>query len=419
MVLAALPGRMVAERTATDAWIPLRQLTLSEAAFLLKQNQAEARHLAIVELSDDTVSLATRDYVLPAPAPSAPGPDGAASPGEPYVIENATWEGYAVLYELERKPLEAELGRAFSAHELDPTFLDDYSVSLRPSRLPLYVLIEITFITAWGLALVEALRRLRRPSAWLALAAPWLLAPFLVSLLYSPAFFDADWFHQRILIETIGLWLLPPGMVALVALLPLALLSWIIETYLKRARARGAVEFRQSAWRVVGYVTASIAAFALWRTVEWIRAQDRCAAELSQLETRVTSSDALATLLEHQSHLPRATNLLDPKATTPEPVRAAIEALLASTGRVPELEIILLAPTRRTPAENLFLWRNIFRYADIRELDQNLISADAIAQIRRDGAMTSGFGRALALAPHLCGKQITWTGGVATVLMSE
>jgi hypothetical protein len=236
---------------------------------------------------------------------------------------------------------------------------------------------------------------------------------------YSPALYDADWFHQRILIETIGLWLVPPGMVALVALLPLALLAWIIEIYLKRAAARGALAFRQSAWRVVGYVSASILAFAVWRTVEWIRAQNRCAEELAQIEVRATTSDALAILLEQQSQLPRATNLLEPSVPTPAPVRAAIEALLASTGRVPELEIILLAPTGRTPDENLFLWRNIFRFADIRELDENFASADAVAQVRRDGVMASGLSRALTLAPHVCGKQVTWSGGVATVVMRE
>lgn len=198
LVLTALPGRMHAKRTDSDAWVPLRQLSLDEAAYLFSQPRGfSPPH--VVELSADHVWLATGAYPLPVADPT--GEDRAGA----YTVSRSTFDRFCTLYELDRNGLEEKLGRRFGPGDIERSFLGEYRVSLEPSRLPRYIATECAFIALWLFSWAEAVRRTERWGSALGLAWFWLLLPMLFVFFYSPAFWDADFFFQRIVLEQIAL----------------------------------------------------------------------------------------------------------------------------------------------------------------------------------------------------------------------
>lgn len=216
LVLIALAARQEGKRTATDAYLPMRTLTIEEAAFLVRAGTA------IAEIGDRDVVLATRNYVLR-------GDDGKLR------AESATWESYCSTYRVARAPLERALGRRLLASELRP--LPD-PVAFSSDRVPLYVATEIAFLTAWlagGALLLQALRR-----HWLAmLPVLWLLTlvPLFFVAWYSPAYVDADLFHQRVVLETIA-WDVAIANCLVTIPAALSLLVWIGSAAAQRRRTR-------------------------------------------------------------------------------------------------------------------------------------------------------------------------------------
>jgi hypothetical protein len=213
LVLVALPLRQEGSRTATDAYIPLRQLTAAEATLLLRADRA-----VLVSMDALTVELATRAYVLP-----------------PDRILDATWENYCSLYRLERRALEAALGRRVRADELRPL---PGPVSFSPDRVVFYAVVEIVFLTCWITALVFVMRRVRRAGAIVPVLFALLMTPLLFVLFYSPAYADADAFHQRIVLEEVAAvtailtnYLLWPAV--------LSLLGWMVLRVPARCAAHG------------------------------------------------------------------------------------------------------------------------------------------------------------------------------------
>jgi hypothetical protein len=423
LVLGTLPGRRTAERTEGDAWVPLRQLTPHEAAFLLRDGAVQLDHAAIVGLTQATVLLASRDYVREAASASGTAPEERS-----YLAAAANWSGRCTLYELERRALEAELGRPFRVEEIDGTFIERYPVSLQPSLVPLYALVEIAFLTIWATAfvagLLSGLQRLPGPRVWLAGLASWLVAPCVFVWFYSPAFYDADFFHQRIVLESVAAALLVPVLMG-VWLVP-ALLAWAllagVTSHLARARARGGP--RQRRRLLAAYVGGALALFVVWRVSAWTVMRRRCAGELALIEARIGDGNALATLLEHRSLLPRASGPLTSAAPVPPPIpaaaRTAVDQLLASTGPGSmDFEVLVLLPTGDGLDEHLLLRRWGYRYADIRVLDARFALTDVLAEARSSGSVSASPLASLVFVQHVCAKQVPWTRGTATVIVQD
>ncbi|HUR80994.1 MAG TPA: hypothetical protein VM733_09520 [Thermoanaerobaculia bacterium] len=333
IVLGALPGRRDGDRTGNEAWIPLRQLTPREAALLLDRGAA-----AVVRLDGRDVELATAAYVV--------APDR---------IESATWDQYCSLYRLRRADLETALGRPIRPREIDARYLGDRQVSFRADRVPFYAATEIAFLTLWASGLVLALRRVRRLTAVLPVLVPFAVLPGMFVLLYSPAFLDADLFHQRVVIEGPAYLLAslaPPWVVGLAFA---SLLAWLV--------LRLAARFEVERHAVIALTAiAGIAACSL--VAMHVRTRQACRADLAIVTDRVTK-DARLRLLDAQ-----AASLIvseDLMKCANAGVRNAIASVLAAKGddrrHAVRIEVANFGASGRT----LFLWRQEFLYADLRD----------------------------------------------------
>jgi hypothetical protein len=105
-----------------------------------------------------------------------------------------------------RRDYEAALGRALEPADFDPGFAVDRAVSFDPTRIPLYAAIESVFLTLWFFVLARLLLWVRRPTAFLPALHPLWMVPFYFCEVYSPAFADADWCFQRVVVEHVALW---------------------------------------------------------------------------------------------------------------------------------------------------------------------------------------------------------------------
>ncbi|WNG55095.1 hypothetical protein F0U59_10130 [Archangium gephyra] len=215
-VVALVPLRWEGARTAYDAYHPLRAPTAPEAAALLSSFLGNGRPgAALVRMDADTVVLRTVFYLLP----EAEGSERARVvtwAGRRYGLISANWSSACSEHRLDRASLEKELGRPLTDADVDPSFLADRPVSFASHWLPLYVLVEVGFLTLLLGSLLFFLSRMG--SRWWVIpgvTAHVLPVLFLVPV-YSPAFIDADNFHQRVAVE--ALW---DG--CLLALLPLLL----------------------------------------------------------------------------------------------------------------------------------------------------------------------------------------------------
>jgi hypothetical protein len=257
LVLSFIPMRWEGERTATDAYIPLRPLTPAEAAALLRHSAKDTSRgrTAVVELDEATALVATTVYLVKREVPPSDEcrAENHVTVGDTtYEVCSASWESFSTLHEIDRRGLENELGRSLNDADVDSTFLDKWPSSFSSYLLPLYAIVEILFLTVLLSATLLGLSRLRRRTAVLPFLAVACALPTVFTLVYSPAFLDADWFHQRIAIESVGLYsMLAFGVMALPAGASLALLlslsgaEWIAKI---RAEEPGKSQRRESWW---------------------------------------------------------------------------------------------------------------------------------------------------------------------------
>ncbi|WP_257446650.1 hypothetical protein [Archangium lipolyticum] len=215
-VAAFVPLRWEGERTAYDAYHPLRAPTAPEVAALLSSWLRDGSPgAALVWMDAETVIFRTGYYLLP----GTEGPESVGTvtwAGRPYRLISANWSSACSEHRLDRAPLEKELGRPLTDADVHPSFLADRPVSFASEQVPLYFFTEVGFLTLLLASLLFFLSR--SGSGWWVIPLVTVHAVLVLLLvpLYSPAFLDADTFYQRIAVE--ALW---DG--CLMALLPLLL----------------------------------------------------------------------------------------------------------------------------------------------------------------------------------------------------
>lgn len=353
LVAVAVPLRQKAARTATEAWIPMRNLTPREAAALLEHGKPLAR------IGADTVDLVADVYLVPTSS-SETGDNLVRRGGRTWQAVTAGWNGYSLRYRLDRALLERELGGRPLGAFLDPK-ARAVRLSFQSERLPLYAVFEVALLWA-TLLLLWLIVRFLRPLPLVAPALLLLTSGFmkLVSW-YAPAFFDADFFFQRWTVEPIAL-------VFLFLWLPLlwasafsliSLLAILVLRHVKRGEARSAKR-TAAAWApLVLLFLAGLAAH--WRaTVLERRALDTMTGALH-------FDDAEAMLGEARSLHHRSGNYvrLD-LAHLPPHLRRFVADAFAGMPTVPEGSSQVLLPIEGE--DYLFLWRrSTFIYMDFRQ----------------------------------------------------
>lgn len=412
----------VESRTGEDAYIPLRPLTTHEAAFLINSTRgSDFPHTALVRIDGQDVLLATRLFVVPStPANSGPGEwiDDSEKVGQ-FRLASASWEDYCSLYRVQRSKLEKTLGRSLAANEFLPSFTDTCPVSFSPDHIPQYVAAEITFLTLWLTVTGFVVSRLRRLTAILPSLVPLLLVPFIFVGVYSPAFIDADWFHQRIVVESIsvaclnaGTILILPAALSLVAYGTLRLADWLahwrnMPTARYRAYAQGTLIATALIYLLIQYGLYRVESTA-------------CQQDLDRATARIQLGAWVRPLLDQSAMLPRQVNLMEGAEVVPG-IQETVKALLVPAGENADRELVVLVPRTGPEGEHLFLWRNGFLYADFRKLGadfRNQIDAEELVKIQRLGSHSTGFARVFS-GGHLCGRSLKVDEHEVIVAMKE
>jgi hypothetical protein len=192
-----LPSRWNGGGGITEWFLPLRSITADEAAFLIRQGEA-----SIMSIDADYVMIGSRYFVIV--YQDTPRRDG--TPVSRMYDAQATFDDYYSAYSVYLPALEASLGRALTEYDIHPEAFKEYQLSFSPEHLPFYLLFETTLLAILATFIVYSLRHIR--SRWQAIHSFTVaqLILLLVVPFYAPAFVDADYFYQRIALETIWNW---------------------------------------------------------------------------------------------------------------------------------------------------------------------------------------------------------------------
>ena len=219
VVFTALHIRQTPFRSGTDAYLPMRTLMPIEGAALLKAEDArkpsEYSRTVITDVDQTSVGLLTRDYPIRVSGPTQTVSESHGSvevSNQTFRLVSNSWESYVSYYKVPRKPIEALLGTQLGvtpAREWYRSRFNEDKISFSSERIPVYVVTEIVLLTVLMTVIVAIFWK----SHWLlwlpgVAAVEFLL--FITIIVYSPAFLDADWFHQRVVIEDAALLLLYP-----------------------------------------------------------------------------------------------------------------------------------------------------------------------------------------------------------------
>lgn len=392
-VIAAIPSRWEGSRTAEEAYLPLRPLSVSEAVALLEL-RGQYKGTAILGLTADHVLLGTGNYLLPfRGAPGEKPVEGwtVSVRGTQYAMYSASWEPYYNLHRLPRGSLEQALGRALSDSDVGAGAFAGQRVSFVSHHLYRYVLVEIAALTVLLTGLVLFFQKTRSLLLVLPALTVAAIALFLFLRVYSPAFFDADWFHQRIVVERLALagfalfWLGNP-----VGISGLCVVLYGLVRVGRALHARRAVS-RRRYWSIVGASALSIATVLLVADfMEYRRERDSARRRLDELEVGlgaptialVKADPALAAGAEHQVDFYKRPVLRDE-------VMAKVDDILDRPRLEPHESVTVFVPLE---GAYLFLWRTAhFRYADVRTIGRTIGQREVEAMLASRRSRGHGF----------------------------
>jgi hypothetical protein len=326
--------------------------------------------------------------------------------GDIYEVTLASWESFSTVHDVDRRQLEAELDRAITADDVQPGFLAKHPSSYSSSWLPFYAVIEVLFLTYLLSAAAIALQRLR-PTAVLPALCVLFATPLPFVFVYSPAFVDADWFYQRIVLETAGLYCIGlSGLLARPAAVSLVLWGALrtAERFADRRKA-SSESYRRRTLVALGVVAVLLLGLAMIHRHQEVAGCERA---LNAVGARLDPA-VLTTIADDSALQQRSVNFLEPRVDSPG--TAAIEALLRESEHDRDYEIRLFIPAREDDV--LFLWRSTFVYADVRTLSANIIDYETIMDIQRTGQAQHEPWP--GLSPPLCGSR--WELGARPVVL--
>ncbi|WP_028582169.1 hypothetical protein [Desulfogranum japonicum] len=214
IVFLSLQQRQEPKRTGPDAYIPIRTITPLEAAVIIVSNSNRKpdsyARIIIVDLTDKNAVILTRNYVIPTEFPTQHIPesyDGVTINGKSFRIVSNSWENYVCQYVVDRIALEQILGYHLSMTEKSDIKKNGFNkdkISFSSKKIWMYMISEILAISILLTIIIEIFTKLHF-LLWLPCLTTLDIALALYVKWYSPAFFDADNFFQRIIIEEIPL----------------------------------------------------------------------------------------------------------------------------------------------------------------------------------------------------------------------
>lgn len=237
LVSLSLQHRQEPKRTWQDAYIPIRSLTPIEVAAIFISNEkrkpSSYARIVINDITDKHIVVLTRNYVVPTNSQHQNIPESYAGvniQGKSFRIVSNSWENYICQYIVDRIALENILGfplRKTKEADIEKNGFYEDKISFSSKNIWIYAISEIVAISVLLIVIIHIFVKLHF-LLWLpCLTALDISSVFFVKW-YSPAFFDADSFYQRIIIEEIPLRFTFVGNLVFGSLYSLPVLSLIL-----------------------------------------------------------------------------------------------------------------------------------------------------------------------------------------------
>jgi hypothetical protein len=359
-------------------------------------------------LTKSDVTVRTRVYPLVSNIEDGECAQRVSYHGTNYQICSSSWESYYNVHVVSRSALEKELGGQLTEQDLKSAYLADSATSFASYRLPLYFAIEVAFLTAWLTGLVLLLRRIRTPL----LVAPFVVLAGAVAwmfvLIYSPAFYDADWFYQRIALEEFIGGRGPLGlsfravMAIAVPLTAICLPLYLVTVFVGGVRRVSGLTAARAWMSVAGVLLAALAIQLGVERQRYIALRERAKAAFRESELAL-SAEALTAVKADPALAQRGAELLRSNVLAPS-ARDAAEAFLVGAAFVDEAQVFI--PLGE--GWHAFFLRNaVYRYGDVRQLKSENITQndyDVIEPLLRTGEPSeTPFWRYLG-SPYLAGR---------------
>ncbi|RYZ88986.1 MAG: hypothetical protein EOP04_08040, partial [Proteobacteria bacterium] len=192
VAIAVWPARQVAHRTADEAFVPFRALTVQELVTL--RNEMGSKGFDVLKYDENSVLIETTKYVLP------PNETSGEAYGSHKNIVSNNWESFTSLHQVDRKELEKGLGFSMSTLTLSES-PDSSRVSFDSRRIPFYVAFEILFMATMLLLLTVGLLSISHWYDSFLVLFVWCVVYHVSMRLYAPHTFDADCFYQYLAVE--------------------------------------------------------------------------------------------------------------------------------------------------------------------------------------------------------------------------
>jgi len=358
------------KRSSTDAWIPFRNLTVREAAILLKGNvekPVRAGPIASINgLHGNQIVLSTTRYVLPKDEPIQEAFEKTWYKGMEYHLVCNSWENYQCCYSLDQGLIEKELGQAITIDTSPSNYQATRKISFQSWKIDGYFVFETFYLSLILFLFILFFAYIRNAFLFLPYTGLLLGVSSIVVAMYSPAFIDADYFHQRILIENF----VPMALFFLRYFFSYTLVSlflYVVFFIGKKIKKRN-----RKAWVV--YLSAVFGLPLIWVAWGFVdsilqtkKAENLLSAEMGRVRSECSGESVSAILNDPAiaTHSGLYSNFMKNNILNPKTV-GRIKKILVTPEKNIEKRISIFQ--KKDEPQYLFLWNSTqFLYADFRE----------------------------------------------------
>jgi hypothetical protein len=340
-------------------------LSAREAAALMAYKTKSGHPGAVIsKLTNEHVYLVTDYYLLPESADPVESFAIVRYGDSAYRVYSASWEGYSNSHRLNRSELEKEIGRPLTDRDVD-TSLKVRPASFSSHHVWLYVLCEILFLSLLATSAFVIVQRAK--NGWSLFGSLLLLnAAFLVLVMvYSPAFYDADFFHQRVVVE--NLWLCSFAVLMWIGPLAVAIVPFFLLSRLGRILQKWKAVPARTFWLGSTLILLmAVSGLLLWDFTRYRSHKSMSTALLERVEQEMRPK-VISFITGDPGMRVRNTDFFKKEVLSKE-VMGEIDRLLDPRSAYSGHALRILVPISRGE-EFLFLWAHeSFKYADVRSL---------------------------------------------------
>ena len=389
----ALLSRQEYKRSDCTAYIPIKSLSVEEALALLSYENKNKPSLplikpekfaAIVKISKNEITIHSKLTIQKITKIKAmQTPHSYQYKGNYYIFGIVAGELYCLEYNLNRTKFENVLGRKLNKKDLDLQLLKSYRVTFSDKNIPFYFLFETFYLIILFSLFYLYFKFIKSKLLFFSFVLLLDLISILIIYIYSPAFFDYDFFHQRIFIENIFIicyFIIPVIFPLSIITITIYILKKINE-YIKKRNKKGSKIFKIS---IVIVLVVFLASFLLTELTDYIKIKKDVELIKSEIELKLNEN---IELLKNDDAITKSKktcgNYFNNSKIISSNSLHSIKKILGKKNKDYCKRILVPIDLNLTDFDNckyLFLWNNYyFNYADTRRI-KNIIDFKKISR---------------------------------------